>query len=71
MIFDFQTLQKYSVKNIRDADVVIIPIDILETKGYFDNLMKIANLDDMKPFPKIPTHSGQKELSGARGIWIP
>ncbi len=71
VIYDFKKLQNYSVKDLRNADVVIVPIDILETKGYFENLTRIAKLENMKPYPGIPTHSGQKELNGARGVWIP
>lgn len=71
MIYDFAALKRYSKDDIAKADVVIVPIDILESPGYFDNLMKFAKMEKMKPFPKLPTHSGQKELNGARGIWIP
>ena len=71
VIYDFKHLQRYTVKELRTADVVIVPIDILEAKGYFENLTKLAKLDEMKPYPSIPTHSGQKELNGARGVWIP
>ena len=71
VIYDFNTLKKHKVQEIIDADVVIVPIDILESTGYFDNLMKLAKLDKMKPYPKLPTYSGQKELNGARGVWIP
>ena len=71
VIYDYNFLRRYSVKDIVNADVVIVPIDILESPGYFDNIMKLAKMDKYQPYPKIPTHSGQKEISGARGVWIP
>jgi hypothetical protein len=71
VIYDFKALQKYKARQILNADVVIVPIDILEATGYFENLMSIAKMHSMKPYPKIPTYSGQKELNGARGVWIP
>lgn len=71
VIYDFNSLKRLSAKDIVSADVVIVPIDILESTGYFENVMKLAKMDKMKPYPKIPTYSGQKELNGARGVWIP
>ncbi len=71
VIYDFTKLNLYSVKDIVNADVVLVPIDILESPNYQGRLLKLAKLDEMKPYPKLPTHSGQKELNGARGVWIP
>jgi len=73
VIYDFSTLQNLAIKNILDSDVVIVPIDILESKGYFENLAKKANLNKSykEKLPRLPTHSGQKEINDARGVWIP
>lgn len=73
IIYDFSTLQNLSLKKILDSDVVIVPIDILESKGYFENLVKKANLNKSykEKLPRLPTHSGQKEINDARGVWIP
>lgn len=67
IVYDFNTLQKkVSLQNILEADVV------LESKGYFENLIKKAKLQYKKEqLPKLPTHSGQKEVNEALGVWIP
>jgi hypothetical protein len=73
IVYDFNTLQKkVSLQNILEADVVLVPIDVLESKGYFENLIKKAKLQYKKEqLPKLPTHSGQKEVNEALGVWIP
>ncbi len=71
VIYDTNTLLKISVQKILDSDIVIVPIDVLETKGgYFANLEKKANVKSGKE-PRLPTHSGQKEVNNALGVWIP
>lgn len=70
-IYDFKTLRSKSVQSIIASDVVICPIDILESPGYMECLVKSANLKDMKEVPTLPSHSGQIEQSEARGVWIP
>ena len=70
IIHSFDTLEKITRNKILDADVVIVPIDILESKGYIEKLMKLAKLS-VEHLPKLPAYSGQKELSGARGTLIP
>lgn len=62
-----------NAEKIACADVILAPIDIIESKGYIENLLKIAkeSVRHDKYKLKLPTHSGQKELNGARGLWIP
>ena len=70
-IHDFGSLQKTSVRDLLSADVVICPVDILEQKEYFSNLVKQAGLGNIGELPKLPPYSGQTEQSEARGVWIP
>mmetsp|Transcript_36589 Transcript_36589/g.88683 ORF Transcript_36589/g.88683 Transcript_36589/m.88683 type:complete len:2159 (+) Transcript_36589:2-6478(+) len=69
-IYDLNSLQKLTVKQLSSCDCVICPVDILESSGYVAHLLKACNMkaDDC---PKMPTHAGQKELTGAKGVWIP
>jgi len=73
VIYDFLALKKLSLQKVLDADVVLVPIDILESKGYFENLVEKAKLSKAykQKLPKLPSHSGQKEINEARGVWIP
>jgi hypothetical protein len=73
VIYDFLALKKLSLQKVLDADVVLVPIDILESKGYFENLVEKAKLNKAytQKLPKLPSHSGQKEINEARGVWIP
>ncbi len=72
IVYDFKTLKELKVRNVLEADVILVPIDILESKGYFENLIQKAKLPYKKEqLPKLPTHSGQKELNSALGVWIP
>ena len=72
IVYDFSSLKKISKVQLLEADVVLVPIDVLESKGYFENLMTKAKLHYKKErLPKLPTHSGQKEVNEALGVWIP
>ncbi|OEU08217.1 hypothetical protein FRACYDRAFT_212855 [Fragilariopsis cylindrus CCMP1102] len=68
-IYDFNELKKISVKDILGADVLICPVDILESKGYLDNLMSLSKVNNAD-VPKLPSHDGKIEKSGAKGVWI-
>jgi len=70
IVYDFATLQNLSLQTILDSDVVLVPIDLLESTGYLDHLIKRSKLG-YKKLPKLPTHSGQKEINNALGVWIP
>jgi hypothetical protein len=71
-IFDHATLAETKIKQILEADVVVIPIDILESSGYLDSLIKAAKLKDHgRDVPKLPPYAGQLEQNAARGVWIP
>jgi hypothetical protein len=62
----------YKVEDIIKADVVIVNVNILDSKGYFENLLEMAGLrDEVKNIPKLPTYTGQQEQIQARGVWIP
>lgn len=69
-IYDLDGLQKVKMQELIQSDCVICPVDILESKGYLSHLVKTSGLkfDDS---PKMPAYAGQKELTGATGIWIP
>jgi SNF2 family DNA or RNA helicase len=69
-IYDFSSLSKLTVKDFKGADVVICPVDILESKGYLEFLLKTAGLN-CEEVPKLPRYSGQREQMGAVGVWIP
>jgi hypothetical protein len=52
--------------------VVIVNVNILDSKGYFENLLDMAGLrDEVKNIPKLPSYTGQQEQIQARGAWIP
>ena len=71
-VYDFKTLQKTTVKQILDADVVIVPIDIIESKGYLEELIKKSKSKGVGSYvPTLPQYSGQAEQTAARGLWIP
>lgn len=71
-IFDLTSLMRISVEEIVKADVVICPIDILESIGYLEQMIKVSNLcKEIKDVPKLPQRSGQTEITAAKGVWIP
>lgn len=64
--------EEFVLKDIINADVVIIPIDILESSGYLNNLLELSKVENStKDVPKLPPYSGQLEQNAARGVWIP
>ncbi|KAG7339316.1 SNF2 family helicase [Nitzschia inconspicua] len=66
-IHDLSKLKNTSVKQIVEADVVVAPVDIVESKAYTENLSNKSG----QPVPEIPKDIGQKERAGVRGVWIP
>lgn len=72
-IYGNSSLSKCTLQKIMDADVVICPVDILESNekgGYVQRVLKAAG-DKVSDVPTLPSYSGQIEQSGARGTWIP
>lgn len=71
-IYDLTALKMVTVRRIVEADVVIVPIDILEAKGYLARLIALSKFDiKTSDLPKLPSHTSQKEFNGASGVWIP
>jgi hypothetical protein len=70
-VYDLASLQKLRVKDVIDCDVVICPVDILESPGYLGHLLEVSGGGDADECPKLPPYTGQKELTAAAGIWIP
>ena len=77
-IYGNKSFAKITLQTIVEADVVICPIDILESNesssdgsgGYMERVLKAAG-DKASDVPTLPTYTGQIEQSGARGVWIP
>lgn len=83
-IHDTQKLLKKTLKDILEADCVIIPIDLLESSGYLKNLDKMSSFNQKRSssetksspggtkdeLPKLPSHDGTRERSGAKGVWL-
>jgi site-specific DNA-cytosine methylase len=67
-IHDTKSLEKVSVRQIIEADVVIFPVDIIEGKGYIANLVEKSGV---KTIPPLSKSMGQMEQAGAKGVWIP
>lgn len=70
-IYDLEKLKSITLKQIINADVVIFPIDILESKGYLDHLVQLSIPENIQELPKLPPYAGQIEQIGAAGVWIP
>lgn len=71
-IYDFKALDQTTLEQMIEADVVIAPIDILQSYGYLENLVEKAELYDYgQSLPALPPYSGQIEQNAARGVWIP
>jgi hypothetical protein len=71
-IYDTEALKGYTLEEILQADVVICPVDMLESKHYMALLSKTATFTkDAKAVPKLPSQTGQVESTGAKGVWIP
>ena len=71
-IYDCKSLENTTAGEILGADVVICPIDILESKGYFESLVENSGLEvAQNHVPALPPYSGQAEITAANGLWIP
>ena len=72
-IYDTEALQHYTLDDMLNADVVICPVDMLESKNYMASLLKAATsgMNKDKEVPKLPNQTGQVEKTGASGVWIP
>ena len=68
-IRDTKALKKISVQQIIEADVVIFPVDILESSDYTENLA--AKRGKKTEISTLPKNMSNAEKSGARGLWIP
>ncbi|CAB9508230.1 C-5 cytosine-specific DNA methylase [Seminavis robusta] len=73
-VHDFKELDSIKLSSLIEADVVVCPVDILESKKYLANLVQKAGLDkttSAEHLPKLPAYSGEREQIEARGVWIP
>ena len=70
-VYDLASLRTYSLDDLIKSDCVICPVDILESDGYLKHLLDTTNSDDVDDCPVMPRYAGQKELTGASGVWIP
>jgi SNF2-related domain len=71
-IYDFSSMLKVKLSDMVAADIVIINVDILQSEGYLENLLKKAGLaNEVKNLPCLPQYAGQIEQTQARGVWIP
>mmetsp|Transcript_27321 Transcript_27321/g.63976 ORF Transcript_27321/g.63976 Transcript_27321/m.63976 type:complete len:607 (-) Transcript_27321:30-1850(-) len=75
-IHDATDIQKTTVQRILEADVVVCPVDIIESRGYTDILTAKSGLtkskdDAMKKIPELPKAMGQQEKPGISGVWVP
>ena len=69
-IYDLNALKKVTVQSMVEADVVICPVDNLESPMYLANLLEKSK-ETEEGAPKLPTYVGQTETSVAQGVWIP
>ena len=70
-VYDLPALKRLTVKEICHADVVLVPIDILQSNAtYLQHILKMAG-DKSTTAPKLPKSAGHREVSGATGVWIP
>jgi len=69
-IYDLNALKKVTVQSMIEADVVICPVDILESPMYLANLLEKSK-ETEGGAPKLPAYVGQTETSVAQGVWIP
>jgi hypothetical protein len=73
-VYDANALQKYTVKDFIESDVVICPVDLLEAKkGQYMRCLAQAATGSSKEMeaPSLPSETGQIEKNGASGVWIP
>ena len=60
-IYDTEALKRYTLEEILQADVVICPIDMLESKHYMALLSKTATFTkDTKAVPKLPSQESPR-----------
>ena len=69
-VYDLQSLKRLKMKDLMQCDCIICPVDILESVGYLEHVLRTSG-SDLEDCPKLPQYVGQKELTGASGIWIP
>lgn len=71
-IYDNTRLGTYSMKDLMEADIVICPVDLLESNGYMARLARVAaDVKNAQEVPQLPKETGQVEKNGAAGVWIP
>ena len=71
-INDTDGLKKTSVEQIIEADVVIAPVDIIDSPQYTNNLTsKGGRATEKVEIPDLPKQMGHIEKPGAKGVWIP
>jgi site-specific DNA-cytosine methylase len=72
-IYGTEQLRGSTVKQIVESDVVIAPVDIVETRGYTSILAQQSGLQEDLGYaiPALPKTIGHKEKAGASGVWIP
>ena len=72
-IHDTKGLEATSVEQIIESDVCIVPVDIIESKGYTTkNLATKSGLTkESFTIPNLPKSMGHAEKPGAKGVWIP
>jgi hypothetical protein len=62
-IYDAGSLLNFTVKELVQADCVICPVDILETKGYLQHLLEISG-SGTEDCPIIPSVSYSWRIGG-------
>lgn len=71
VFYSTKDFQQQTLEAVLKADVVVCPIDILESPGYLRNLLlKTGNQRDCI-VPHLPQYVGQVEQNAARGVQIP
>jgi len=64
----YESTTNVTVGEILSADVVLAPIDILDSNGTYLQRLLAASGETIKA-PSLPPFDGQSEQSGARGVW--
>lgn len=67
-IYDLKSLLILSLDDLITCDCVIVPVDILEAKGYLEQVLNMSGSTE-EDMPRMPQYAGQKELNGATGTW--
>ena len=70
-IYDTEALQHYTLDDMLNADVVICPVDMLESKNYMSSLLKAATsgMNKDKEVPKLPNQTGDRSSRKDWGKW--